>query len=66
MRGDLEWVDKEKVADLNIWEGDRIFFRLLQEGRPFFSLKLVYDESDTLLEAVLDGRPLAVGEKEDA
>ncbi|MBM6947785.1 NUDIX hydrolase [Mordavella massiliensis] len=64
--GDLEWVDKEKVADLNIWEGDRIFFRLLQEERPFFSLKLVYDESDTLLEAVLDGRPLAVGEKEDA
>lgn len=56
--GQLEWVDKEEVLRLNIWEGDKIFFRLLNEGRPFFSLKLVYDKSDTLLEAALDGEPL--------
>ena len=56
--GQLEWVDKEEVLRLNIWEGDKIFFRLLNEGRPFFSLKLVYDRTDTLLEAALDGRPL--------
>lgn len=56
--GQLEWVDKEEVLCLNIWEGDKIFFRLLNEGRPFFSLKLVYDRTDTLLEAALDGRPL--------
>ena len=56
--GRLEWVDKEEVLRLNIWEGDKIFFRLLNEGRPFFSLKLVYDRADTLLEAALDGRPL--------
>ena len=30
----------------------------MNEGRPFFSLKLVYDKSDTLLEAALDGEPL--------
>ena len=36
--GDLEWVPKKKVYSLPIWEGDKIFFRLLEEGRPFFSL----------------------------
>ena len=37
--GVLEWVPAEKVWSLNIWEGDKIFFRLLDEGIPFFSLK---------------------------
>ena len=37
------------------WEGDKIFFRLLNEERPYFSLKLVY-EGDTLTQAVLDGK----------
>ena len=40
---------------LPIWEGDKIFLRLLKEDRPFFSLKLTY-EGDTLTEAVLDGK----------
>ncbi len=52
--GRLEWVDKEKVMELNLWEGDKIFFRLLKEEAPFFSLKLAY-ENGVLLEAVLDG-----------
>lgn len=58
--GDLEWVPKEKVYDLPIWEGDRIFFRLLEEERPFFSLKLSYSAEDVLLRAVLDGKELPV------
>ena len=53
--GELVWIDKEKVYDLDIWEGDRVFFRLLEEDRAFFSLKLVYDRDDTLTEIVLDG-----------
>ncbi len=53
--GELVWVPKDRVADLPIWEGDRIFLRLLSENRPFFSLKLVYDKEDRLLSAVLDG-----------
>ena len=57
--GDLEWVPKEKVYDLPIWEGDKIFFRLLEEERPFFSLKLSYDAKDVLTRAVLDGKELA-------
>ena len=58
--GDLEWVPKEKVYDLPIWEGDKIFFRLLEEERPFFSLKLSYSAEDVLLRAVLDGKELPV------
>lgn len=53
--GELEWIDKEEVLNLNIWEGDKIFFRLLNEERPFFSLKLVYDGHDKLVYAALDG-----------
>ena len=53
--GDLKWVDKNEIFNLNLWEGDRIFLRLLQENHPFFSLKLVY-EGNCLKEAVLDGK----------
>ena len=53
--GVLEWVPKEKIKDLDIWEGDKIFFRLLKEGRPFFSLKEWYVDNE-LKEAVLDGK----------
>lgn len=56
--GVLEWVDKDKVFDLNIWEGDKIFFRLLEEREDFFSLKLVYNEEDALLYCALDGKPM--------
>ncbi len=52
--GDLVWVEKEKVAELPIWEGDKIFLRLLSEDSDFFSLKLVY-EGDKLSKVVLDG-----------
>ena len=55
--GVLEWVPKEKVEDLEIWEGDKIFFRLLRENHPFFSLKEWYVDNE-LKEAVLDGRPV--------
>jgi len=56
--GILEWVPKAEVYNLPIWEGDEIFFRLLEEGRPFFSLKLSYDAQDVLLRAALDGKEL--------
>lgn len=59
--GILEWVDKEQVCFLNLWEGDKIFFRLLKEEEPFFSLKLRYagaGASEHLAEAVLNGKAL--------
>ena len=52
--GVLEWVPVEQVNALPAWEGDKIFLALMQQGRPFFSLKLVY-EGEHLTEAVLDG-----------
>lgn len=60
--GALEWVEINKVEELDLWEGDKIFFRLLRENRPFFSLKLSYDENGILLDAVLDGEPIATKE----
>ena len=50
--GELVWVPKNEIENLNLWEGDKIFFRLLQERESFFSLKLRY-EGECLKEAVL-------------
>ena len=52
---------KEKVPELPSWEGDRIFLRLIQLDRPYFSLKLVY-QGDALREAALDGVPLPLAD----
>ena len=57
--GCLEWVDKAAVQDLPIWQGDKIFFKLLAEDAPFFHLELTYD-GDVLVKAVLDGVSLAL------
>lgn len=53
--GELVWVEKARIPQLNIWEGDKIFLQLLAREHPFFSLKLVY-EGDQLVKAVLDGK----------
>ena len=53
--GELAWIKKQKLFDLTLWEGDRIFLKLLQEDVPFFSLKLTY-QGDELVEAVLNGK----------
>ncbi len=53
--GVLEWVPKSRIDELNIWEGDKIFFRLLTQEEPFFSLKLVYDGKGGLVSAALNG-----------
>lgn len=55
--GQLEWIDQQELLSKPIWEGDRIFLRLLYENAPFFSLKLRY-VGDRLVEAVLDGKKL--------
>lgn len=47
--GDLEWIEKEAVMELNLWEGDRIFLKLLMEGRYGFSIRYVY-QGDVLSE----------------
>lgn len=57
--GTLEWVPKEEVCRLPIWQGDKIFFDLLRQEAPFFHLELHY-QNDTLLRARLDGKELPV------
>ena len=57
--GDLEWIDKDRLYALTLWEGDRIFLRLLDDAAPFFDLTLRY-EGETLVTAVLDGRPITI------
>lgn len=58
--GELVWIDKSKISSLPIWEGDKLFFKLLDEKEPFFSLKVCY-EGNTLACAVLNGKPLLLG-----
>ena len=55
--GVLEWIDRRALLELPIWEGDKIFLRLIEKPCPFFSLKLCYS-GDRLTEAVLDGKRL--------
>ena len=67
--GDLAWIPKAQLIEaitkhstpdtqhssLPLWEGDKIFLRLLLDERtPFFSLKLVY-VNDEMTKAILNG-----------
>lgn len=52
--GELVWVPKTEIEQLHLWEGDKIFFRLLENDTEFFSLKLRY-EGDILVEHKLEG-----------
>ncbi len=51
--GVLEWVEKDRISSLPIWEGDKIFLKLLDEEKRFFSLKLTY-QGDKLTDHVLE------------
>ena len=53
--GVLEWVKKEDLLKLNLWEGDKIFLKLLQENAPIYSMKLA-NKGDQLEEAVINGK----------
>lgn len=50
--GDLEWVEKDKILSLNIWEGDKIFLKKILEDDNFFTLKVSY-KGDELVESVV-------------
>ena len=47
--GTLKWIPKSEILDLNLWEGDRAFLKLLFEETEFFSMKLTY-KGDELVE----------------
>lgn len=57
--GDLQWIPKAKLNELYLWEGDKIFLKLLSEDAPVFSLKLQYD-GDTLIRVEKNGEALCI------
>ena len=42
--GELAWIKKDEIENLNIWEGDRVFLKLLRDDAPFFMIKLDYGD----------------------
>lgn len=57
--GELAWIDKGALLALTLWEGDRIFLRLLDTRRDFFDLTLNY-HGEALVGASLDGKALEI------
>ena len=57
--GDLQWVSREFLYQLPMWEGDKIFLDLLWQDAPFFRLSLHY-EKDHLMKATLNGDELTI------
>ena len=57
--GQLEWISKEKLMQLPMWAGDRLFLERIAHPGPFFSLKLRY-RGETLEGAWLNGKPLNI------
>lgn len=55
--GDLAWKKKSEIDKLSVWEGDKIFLKLLQEQSDFFSLKLSY-KGEKLAAVMLNGEKL--------
>lgn len=53
--GELAWISKQDLLSLPLWEGDKIFLKLLEQDVPFFSLKLEY-QGEILISAVLNGK----------
>ena len=40
--GTLEWISNDKILDLNIWPGDKLFLKKLLNNDPFFFGKFNY------------------------
>ena len=52
--GELHWIDKSEIFDLNLWDGDRIFLQYLINGRRFDEMRLSY-KGDRLCGCSVDG-----------
>jgi 8-oxo-dGTP diphosphatase len=50
--GNLEWIKSEKVYELELWEGDKIFLNWMEDDR-FFSAKFVYEEENLVAHDVI-------------
>lgn len=43
--GVLEWIENDKLFDIPLWEGDKIFIKWLNDDR-FFSAKFIYENGE--------------------
>ncbi len=58
--GELCWVDKKELFNLPLWQGDKIFLKLIEDKNyPFFSLRLEY-EGERLMSAILNGKEIDI------
>lgn len=57
--GELAWVDKSAVMTLPLWEGDKVFLKLLDTEEGFFSLKLCY-QGEKLVNAIRNAKELVI------
>ena len=55
--GELVWLDKKELLAKNLWEGDKLFLRALDERTEFFMMKFRYEGER--LEEVVDSKCLS-------
>ena len=55
--GVLEWIDRDKMYDLPMWEGDKIFLGLIRTDARFFNLVLEY-KGDKLVYASVNNNKI--------
>ena len=55
--GVLKWIDRDKLYDLPMWEGDKLFLGLIRSNANFFDLVLQY-KGDKLVSSTLNGKKI--------
>ena len=55
--GVLEWIDRDKLYELTMWEGDKLFLGLISTDAAFFDMVLEY-KKDKLVSASVNGEKL--------
>lgn len=44
--GELFWIDKDKIFDLNLWEGDRYFLKPLLNSDKMIKFEMIYKDKE--------------------
>ena len=55
--GKLEWIDKKELYSLTLWEGDKLFLKMIETPSEFFNMTVTY-QGDTLISATLEGNEI--------
>ena len=57
--GNLEWIDKNNLDKIPMWQGDKVFLSRLDYDQSFFNIKLVYKKDD-LIEIYVNNKKMQV------